>query len=152
MCLKPLFFEKNEIKWNQTDTRWGICLNSNHPLLNGIKQTMYFLGSIKWRFWDAHDLKFAGIFIIIFVISASKYVGKVSFKLIKSKYFSKVHLKIIHHSLKFDHFWRIKLEKTAFSLNLNQSNFHRLNHWFAFSLIHQKKNIFHCQISQFSLK
>ena len=33
------------------------------------------------------------------------------------------------------------------SLNLNQSNFHRLNQWFAFSLIHQRKNIFHCEIS-----
>ena len=78
-ALKPLFFRKNEIKWNQTDmhttgtssqfksspiewnqtdrhtmgnfsqcklspyrtnqtcTRWGIFLNSNNPLLNGIK-------------------------------------------------------------------------------------------------------------------
>ena len=30
------------------------------------------------------------------------------------------------------------------SLNLNQSNFHRLNQWFTFSLIHQWKNIFLC--------
>ena len=29
-----------------------------------------------------------------------------------------------------------------YSLNLNQSNFHWLNHLFAFSLIHQWKNIF----------
>ena len=31
-----------------------------------------------------------------------------------------------------------------YSLNLNQSNFHRLNQCFSFSLIHQWKNIFHC--------
>ena len=35
----------------------------------------------------------------------------------------------------------------SYSLNLNQSNFHWLNQLFAFSLIHQWKNIFHCQIS-----
>ena len=35
----------------------------------------------------------------------------------------------------------------AYSLNLNQSNFHRLNQWFALLLIHQWKNIFHCLIS-----
>ena len=33
--------------------------------------------------------------------------------------------------------------KSFYSLNLNQSNFHWLNQWFAFSLIHQWKNIFH---------
>ena len=31
-----------------------------------------------------------------------------------------------------------------YSLNLNQSNFHWLNQWFSFSLIHHWKNIFHC--------
>ena len=57
----------------------------------------------------------------------------------------------------------------GYSLNMNQSNFHWLNQWFAFSLIHQwkniftvkslnfhwlisGKNIFYCQISHFSLK
>ena len=36
-------------------------------------------------------IKFSGIFIIIFLISASKYVGIVSFKLIGGKCFSEVH-------------------------------------------------------------
>ena len=31
-----------------------------------------------------------------------------------------------------------------YSLNVNQSNFHWLNQWFAFSRIHQWKNICHC--------
>ena len=30
------------------------------------------------------------------------------------------------------------------SLNINQSNYHWLNQWFASSLIHEWKNIFHC--------
>ena len=32
----------------------------------------------------------------------------------------------------------------TYCLNLKQSNFYWLNQWFAFSLIHQLKNIFHC--------
>ena len=43
-------------------------------------------------------------------------------------------------------FWKI-----IFRENLNQSNFYWLNQWFAFSLIHQLKNIFHCSISWLSL-
>ena len=39
-------------------------------------------------------IKFASIFIIIFVISASKYVGIVSFKSIGGKCFSEVRPKI----------------------------------------------------------
>ena len=30
----------NEIK--QIGTRWGVFLNSNHPLLNGIKDNVFF--------------------------------------------------------------------------------------------------------------
>ena len=40
-------------------------------------------------------IKFAGTFIIIFVISASKYVGIVSFKLIVDKSFSEVYPKYL---------------------------------------------------------
>ena len=38
----------------------------------------------------------------------------------------------------------MKFKINVSSLNLNQSNFHRLNQWFAFPLIQQWKNIFHC--------
>ena len=36
----------------------------------------------------------------------------------------------------------IRYFRQGYSLNPNQSNFHWLNQWFAFSLIHQWKNIF----------
>ena len=49
-------------------------------------------------------------------------------------------LEIIFFSINFMH-----------SQNLNQSKFHWLNQWFAFPLIHQWKNIFHCLISWLSL-
>ena len=60
-------------------------------------------------------IKFAGIFIIIFVISASKYVDIVSFKVIGGKCFPEVYSKLVctdillimimcyltHHSISF---------------------------------------------------
>ena len=77
--LKLLFFEKNQIKlnrtgrhttgsfsqlnssvikWNQRDRQamGGFSQFKSFPLK--WNQAMYFLGPIKWRFWDPHCVKF----------------------------------------------------------------------------------------------
>ena len=69
--------------------------------------TYFFPRSIfidmKWKkliknifFFLTLKIKFASIFIIIFVISASKYVVLVSFKLIEGKCFSEVYPTLIY--------------------------------------------------------
>ena len=56
--LKPLFFEKNEIEWNQRDRHMmgNFSQFESSPII--YSQTMYFLEPIKWRLWDPLDIKF----------------------------------------------------------------------------------------------
>ena len=64
----------------ETGTQWGVFLNSNHSLLKGIKQTMYFLGAIriKWRFWDPHDRKFGCMTFSLIIFGYLNSISNVS--------------------------------------------------------------------------
>ena len=60
-ALKPLFFEKNEIKWNQTGTRWGVFLN-------------FKSSPIKWnKIWAWLYLEHFAQFCILLEIKANTY-------------------------------------------------------------------------------
>ena len=76
------------IRYNFCDKIFFSSINIyRHKIKKNLLKTVFLLLSLK--------IKFAGIFIIIFIFSASKYVAIVSFKLIGGKCFSEVYPKNI---------------------------------------------------------
>ena len=74
------------------------------------------------------------LLIMFFVIARKNSIAKNIFKSIIFRKFKIFFIKKI--------IWSLKIVQLPYSLNLNQSNFHWLNQWFAFSLIHQWKQYF----------
>ena len=92
--------------------------------IGGSKMNLFFWqGSIKCTLWPASRKKY------VFLNFNKKFTNQKSRRI---------------------KFWNARApdcrETAKYSLNLNQSNFHWLNEWFAFSLIQRKKN-FHYWIS-----